>query len=86
MDWYAHWIATGFRALEKTITESNAEHDYCFGKQPSMADICLVAQIYNANRFSCAMENYPNLLRINENCLQLDTFKTAMPENQFDAR
>lgn len=85
MDWYQHWIATGFKALEATIASSDESYVYCFGDTPSMADICLVAQIYNANRFNVALDDYPKLRRINETCLQLDTFKSALPENQADA-
>ena len=85
MDWYQHWVKTGFEALEAVIDQTNRVQPYCFGELPSMADICLIPQIYNANRFDCAMDNYPNLQRINHNCLQLEAFESTLPENQQDA-
>ena len=72
-------------ALERTVDEADNQYSYCFGEQPSMADICLIPQIYNAHRFNCPMDDYPNLVRINENCLQLDSFRQAIPEKQADA-
>ena len=84
-DWYLFWVAEGFKALERTIDEADNQFAFCFGEQPSMADICLIPQIYNAHRFHCPIEDYPNLRRINENCLKLDSFIRAMPENQADA-
>jgi len=84
-DWYLHWVKLGFEALETIIAQSKIQQTFCFGEQPSMADICLIPQIYNANRFHCPMDNYPNLQRINSNCLQLEAFIAAIPENQPDA-
>lgn len=81
-DWYAHWIHQGFSAIEKQIEQTAGT--FCFGEIVSVADIFLVAQVYNANRFNVPLDNYPNILRINSNCLKLDDFIRATPENQPD--
>ncbi|MGQ4001904.1 maleylacetoacetate isomerase [Francisellaceae bacterium CB299] len=77
--WYHHWIINGFDAIEK-ILESSAGK-FCFGDSVTLADICLVAQVYNANRFNVPVDNYPNIVRINSNCLNLEEFKKASPDN-----
>ena len=82
-DWYAHWIHEGFTALEKMMADS--KYDFMNADHPCFSDICLVAQIYNANRFEVPMDAYPKLLAINERCLSLDAIDQARPENQFDA-
>lgn len=80
--WYAHWIVQGFNAIEKQLQVTAGE--YCFGKQVTIADIFLVAQVYNANRFKIVMLDYPLISRINTHCLQQKEFSDAMPENQTD--
>ena len=78
-EWYHHWVITGFDAIEKTLEASSGQ--FCFGDSITLADICLVAQVYNANRFSVALDNYPHICRINENCLKLEEFKKASPDS-----
>lgn len=80
--WYAHWIHEGFSAIEKQLEKSAGQ--FCFADDVSVADIFLVAQVYNANRFNVDLSDYPLLVKINENCLQLQSFIDAMPENQID--
>ena len=78
--WYAHWIHEGFGALEAMLAGSQTEFmntDY-----PCVADICLVAQVYNANRFKVSLQNFPKLKEINQRCLELPAFKNAAPEAQ----
>ena len=77
--WYQHWVLNGFDAIEKTLESSAGE--FCFGDSVTLADICLVAQVYNANRFSVPLDNHPNICRINENCLKLEEFKKASPDS-----
>ncbi|RTE65744.1 maleylacetoacetate isomerase [Amphritea opalescens] len=79
-DWYQHWIYQGFDALEQMLAESAG--DFCFGNQVSLADISLVPQVYNAYRFDCDMSHYPNITRVNENCIQLAPFIKAHPDQQ----
>ncbi|QFU23386.1 maleylacetoacetate isomerase [Shewanella eurypsychrophilus] len=81
--WYHHWIHEGFSAFEKQL-EKHAGR-FCFGDSITVVDLCLIPQVYNAHRFKVDLSAYPNILRITENCNQLDAFIQAMPENQFDA-
>ena len=80
--WYAHWIHEGFSAIEKQLCSTAGL--YCFGDDVSVADIFLVAQVYNANRFNVSLENYAKIVKINTQCLQQKAFIDAMPENQID--
>jgi maleylacetoacetate isomerase len=81
--WYSHWIVEGFKVLEQQVAAVPSL--YCFGDNISMADVCLIPQIYNANRFNIPMDDFPNLLRINKKCLENEAFHKALPENQPDA-
>ena len=82
--WYHNWIHEGFTALEKRISSSGKHGKFCIGDTPSIADVFLVPQIYNANRYHCKMSNFPTLRAINENCLSLESFRLASPELQED--
>lgn len=82
--WISHWISDGFKALELQLAKTSAR--YCFGERVSLADLCLIPQLYNARRFNICLEQYPNILKIEANCLALDAFKKALPENQPDAQ
>lgn len=84
--WYQHWIIQGLSAMENLLSAKQLTSDFCFGNSPSMADICLVPQIYNAHRYHCDMTAYPRINRIYEHCLQLEPFKQAAPEQQLDAQ
>ncbi|MBN1007822.1 maleylacetoacetate isomerase [Amphritea pacifica] len=79
-EWYRHWIYQGFTALEQLLSQVSGR--YSFGDQVSLADLCLVPQVFNANRFNCDLERYPNIVRINENCLQIQAFAAAHPDLQ----
>ena len=72
-------------ALEATLGSSAETGRFCHGDSPTMADCCLVPQIYNAERFAVSIEPYPILQRINTACLQLQAFQRAAPEAQADA-
>ena len=82
--WYAHWITRGFSAVESWLSTPDSGL-YCHGDTPSLADCFLVPQVYNAERFSCDLEFYPNIRRITAQCRSLATFDAAAPENQADA-
>jgi maleylpyruvate isomerase len=77
--WYQHWIAKGFMALEKSLTASKSAGDFCFGDTPTLADVCLIPQIYNANRYACDLSLYPTLTRIDAHCQQHPAFMNAWP-------
>jgi maleylacetoacetate isomerase len=83
--WYCHWIVEGFTALEALLAGSEQTGKFCHGDTPGMADIYLVPQLWNARRFSVAVEAFPTIVRIDAACNKLDAFKAALPENQPDA-
>ncbi len=83
--WYHHWIRKGFTAYQELLNKNNLDGDYSLGNELSLADVCLIPQIYNANRFNFPMDEFPRLKAINENCLKLERFQNAIPENQPDA-
>ena len=82
--WYAHWIAESFRGLE-AIAARTSGGQYCFGDAVSIADVCLVPQVYNARRFSCDLTPYPTLVRIADGLRETPAFFAAAPEQQPDA-
>ncbi|MBU6510641.1 MAG: maleylacetoacetate isomerase [Gammaproteobacteria bacterium] len=83
--WYCHWVIEGFNALEKLLANNAATGKFCHGDQPTLADICLVPQVFNAKRFSVDLAPYPAIRRINDLCLTLKAFADAAPEKQVDA-
>ena len=83
--WVRRWIDDGFAAMEKMLAQDPRTGTYCFGDSPTMADVCLIPQIFNGQRFNVAMEQYPTLARINDACMQHPAFKEAAPGKQPDA-
>ena len=83
MAWYRHWIAEGFGPLETMIRASAGE--FCVGDAPSLADVCLVPQVYNARRYDCDLGAYPTIRRIDDRCRRIEAFARAAPEQQPDA-
>lgn len=84
-DWTRHWIRVGFDAMERMLVESVDTGRFCHGDIPTLADCCLVPQMYNARRFKLDLEPYPTLVRIDAACLALPAFAAAKPESQADA-
>lgn len=82
MKWYFHWLKLGFDAFEAALRSSGA---YCFGDTPTLADVCLIPQVYNALRFDFALDNYPHIQKIHQHCAKHAAFMKALPENQPDA-
>lgn len=80
--WYHHWIIKGFDALEAWLRSGTGP--YCLGSEITMADACLIPQLYNAHRFEVPLDNYPRLLEIEKECLKVEAFQSAQPENQPD--
>lgn len=78
-EWYQHWTAKGLTALETQLNAQQLAGDFCFGNKPTLADICLAPQMYNARRFSCDLSNYPTLVRIDNNCQNHPAFSKAFP-------
>ncbi len=83
--WYRHWIDDGLRGVEQLLAGNPDTGEFCHGDRPTLADCCLVPQLYNARRFDCPLDDFPTLQRIESNCRQLDAFRRAAPEAQPDA-
>ena len=82
--WYCHWIIEGFGALEKMLERRKAQGTFCLGEAPSIADICLVPQVANANRFKCALDAFPLIVGIYHHAMKLPAFNDAQPSKQPD--
>ena len=83
--WSRHWMEEGFRAFEAILVDDAATGACCHGDTPTLADSCLIPQVYNANRFGVDMTAFPTIQRVNEYCLALPEFDRARPERQPDA-
>ncbi|HET9106246.1 MAG TPA: maleylacetoacetate isomerase [Steroidobacteraceae bacterium] len=83
--WYRHWIAEGFRALEEEARRSSGDGRHVFGTEVTLADVCLVPQMFNAHRFKCNVEPYPTLRTICGHLETLPAFARAAPAAQPDA-
>ena len=78
MAWYAHWIEAGFTTLERLVAEHGSEA-HCHGDAVSMADLCLVPQMFNARRFDVPLDAFPRLVRIDAALCALPAFADAAP-------
>ena len=67
------------------LSDSAESSRFCHADSPTLADCCLVPQIFNAQRFGVSMAPYPTLRRIGDNCMQLEAFQRASPDAQPDA-
>lgn len=83
--WYRHWIAEGLGGLETYVAGARLSGQYCYRDAVTMADICLVPQIFNAQRFGCSLDDYPILNAIFARCMALDAFSATQPSKQADA-
>jgi maleylacetoacetate isomerase/maleylpyruvate isomerase len=83
-NWYRHWIADGLAKLEADLARPGTGK-FCHGDAPTMADCCLVPQIFNARRYNSELAPYPASLRVFENCMKLEAFDRAQPAKQPDA-
>src|SRR5690606_32582775 len=83
--WIRHWIVEGFAAFEAMLQNHPATGSFCDGHAPTIADCCLIPQVYNARRFGVDLSPYPTILGIEESCLALPAFDAARPERQPDA-
>jgi maleylpyruvate isomerase len=83
--WYRHWTESGLAALEARLAKDRATGTFCHGDAPTMADCCLVPQVFNARRFECDMQPFPTVLHIYDNCQAMEAFRQAAPGVQPDA-
>ena len=83
--WYRHWIADGLAKFEADLANAKATGKFCHGDTPTMADCCLVPQIFNAQRYQCDTAAYPTTMRVFAECMKLEAFDRAQPSKQPDA-
>lgn len=82
VSWMTHWMVEGLTAFDALIETGTP---FCFGNAPTLADICLVAQLYNAHRWGVSLDPFPRLAKIEKRCLALPAFAATHPDNQPDA-
>jgi maleylpyruvate isomerase len=83
-EWYRHWIREGFNPLERQLA-ARATGRYCLGDAPTLADICLVPQVFNAQRLDIALDPWPRIAAVHAACLEHPAFAAAVPDRQPDA-
>ena len=83
--WSRHWIETGFEAYEASVAHDPRTGAFSHGDRPTMADLCLVPQVFNAGRFKVDMKRYPTIQRIFDTCMKHPAFDAAQPSKQPDA-
>ncbi len=83
--WMRHWMALGLAGVEAQVAKHPSTGDFCEGDTPTLADCCLVPQLYNARRYGLDLSPWPTVRRIEANCLALPAFQDAAPESQPDA-
>jgi maleylacetoacetate isomerase/maleylpyruvate isomerase len=81
--WYRHWVETGLEVVERQLAAQPST--YCHGESPTLADITLVPQIFNAKRFECRLDHVPNVMRVFDACMKLEAFEATRPEKCPDA-
>ena len=81
--WYRHWVETGLEAVERQLVAHPAR--FCHGDTPTLADLTLVPQIFNAQRFQCRTDHVPQVMRGFEACMQPEAFSPTQPSACPDA-
>jgi maleylacetoacetate isomerase/maleylpyruvate isomerase len=82
--WYRHWVADGLLKLEADLSKAGTGR-FCHGERPTMADCCLVPQIFNAKRYNSDLTAFPTVMRVFDACMKLEAFERAQPAKQPDA-
>jgi maleylpyruvate isomerase len=84
-EWYRHWVVEGLTALERSLTSAAGSGTFCHGDSPTLADVCLVPQVYNAERADIDLSAFPRITAIVAACRELRAFQDADPAKQQDA-
>jgi maleylacetoacetate isomerase len=82
--WYRHWVETGLEALERQLADPRTGR-FCHGDAPTLADICLVPQIFNAQRLNCNLSPVPRVMKVFDACMALPAFDSTQPMKCPDA-
>ncbi len=83
--WYRHWVESGLEGLENQLTSDAATGRFCHGDTPTLADVMLVPQVFNAQRMDCRLDHLPTVMRVFDACMQLDAFTQTQPSACPDA-
>lgn len=83
--WYRHWVESGLEAVERQLAGNPATGRYCHGDTPTLADVLLVPQIFNAQRFECRLDHVPTVMRVFSECMRHEAFLAAQPSACPDA-
>jgi maleylpyruvate isomerase len=83
--WYKHWVELGLTSLNTTLEREGKAGRFCFGDTPTLADICLVPQVFNAQRFQIEVGRFPAIAKVFEACMAETAFQKAAPAAQPDA-
>jgi maleylacetoacetate isomerase/maleylpyruvate isomerase len=82
--WYRHWVETGLEAVERQLDDRRSGR-FCHGDAPTLADLTLVPQIFNARRFDCRLDHVPHVMRVFDECMKLPAFEQTQPSKCPDA-
>lgn len=84
-EWYRHWVQEGLTTIEAHLARDCQTGTFCHGDSPTLADCCLIPQVFNAQRFQMDLAAYPTIERIHARCAELPAFISAHPQQQLDA-
>lgn len=82
--WYRHWVEQGLAQLEEHLIAAGRTGRHVFGDSVTLADVLIVPQIFNAQRYNCRLDHVPTIMRIFDACMQMPAFDAARPEKQPD--
>ena len=83
--WYQHWVESGLSVVEQRLLREGRSGRFCLGDTPTLADCVLVPQVFNARRFECRLDHVPTVLKVVDDCMQLDAFAKTQPSQCPDA-
>jgi maleylpyruvate isomerase len=83
--WYHHWIDEGLGQVEAMLEARPGRGPFCLGETPTLADVCLVPQVFNAQRYHCPLDSFPTVMKVFDTCMKLPAFDLARPARQHDA-